>query len=295
MAQTKATAEPATTRPSRDVPGEGTDRVFIAPRVIDQGAFDDCAGQLRVMLETAEERTAELQAAIGQAAQAHQAALEQQSRQRSQLELVTRLLKALTAKGEQVNATLGRIEARADRVEQFETRARELLDELSAQAAASKQPSATPNVTELVERGEAMRTEIDLSIKRLTLLRDDARAAARELATTLGNVLEAMEDLPALPKRGPADSANATGDLTGEMARARSSMQAFADRFRKDIAGDLSKMAAAMRLIANRAETHVRLGPESDEPTEVIIRVRDHEPGYDVQDHSPVSPGTPLS
>lgn len=287
MAQSSGTASPAAS------PKTATDRVFVSPRVIDQGAFDDCAGQLRIMLDAAEARIAELKGVLAQAADAQQVAAEQQVRQRSQLELMTRLLKALTTKAGEVNAALERIEARAQQVEQCEARAAALLESMGAQGTMDRSTRALEGIESLVERGETMRTEIELSIKRLTMLRDDARAAARELAVTLGSVLEAMDELPEQPL-ARAPRATVGSDVSGELELARATLQAVTDRFRRDICNDLSKMAAAMRLIANRAETHVHAAPDTDEPAEVVIRVR-RDAATAAPDPSPVAPGMPLS
>ena len=254
-----------------------TQGVFLSPRVIDQGAFDECAATLRDLIESAEARTAELQTTIEAASTAQRQMHDAQSKQRSRLDLITRMLKALSAKSEQVNGTLDRIEQKATSP--------------NAPNAPTPQRESAP-LEPLLERGEAMRTEIELSIRRLAMLRDDARTAARELAATLGHVLEAIEDMPHHHAQAAGDAPK--GHLANETAAARASLEAVTDRFRTEIAQDLSKMAAAMQLIAERAETHARTDVDTGEPAEVTIRVRESEP-VRPPSVSPLSPGMPIS
>jgi chromosome condensin MukBEF ATPase and DNA-binding subunit MukB len=195
MARESNTAEAAKSN-HRAAPSIEVERVFLTPRVVDRGAFDEYASQLRDMLAEAATRTDQLRELVASAEETQRTAAESQARQKAQLELISKLLRALNAKSEQVQATLQQIEQRAASTEHFERESARFIDPMPTTACAD-------GLAAMIERGQAMRTEIELSIRRLTIVRDDARTTARELASTLGAVLKAIEDLGAPPWGAP--------------------------------------------------------------------------------------------
>ncbi len=298
MDETQVDMAGETTDESPSTPAEAGE-MFLSPRVINQDAFEDYSAKLRELLDAADVRTTELKQTINEASASQKASQESQNRHKSQLEIVTKLLRALTAKSEQVNTSLERIEQKASRVDHFEETANSLLAQLSDRVEnQATSPTATPEATPetddivpLLERAESMRTEIELSIRRLTMLRDDARGAAHELASTLGGVLEAMEEIPERSAQ-PAS----TFEQANELVQARASLQATADRFRKEIDDDLSKMALAMKLIATQGTTDAPLNTDTSEAS--IADIQASEDASEIpakESHSPVSPGMPLS
>lgn len=120
----------ALTKPTTGGSGRSSasDRVFVSPRVVDEQAFREFSSELRSMIDQVRSAQAELVAAGDTASETAKNLSGSQDRYRQHLGLTTKLLKALTAKSSEVEATLSRLDERLDAVRSAESSVENAID-----------------------------------------------------------------------------------------------------------------------------------------------------------------------
>ena len=94
--------------------------------------------------------------------------------------------------------------------------------------------------------------------------RETVTDVSRQLASLVVRALDAREDM-----RSWAGVLDAAGDHP----KLPAALERIVQEFRESMAQDISKMAGAMSLIAQRAQTSIRRGHGPDEPPEIVIRM----------------------
>jgi len=147
----------------------GEDEVFLSPRVVDQRAFEDLAGVLKSLLSEVREEASSLRVALSEAKAARTDITTASEKQRSQLELTAKLLKALGNKADAVDSASHRAEQRLEKLD-----------------------SITSNLDETIEaRLAAFDTRLTERLGDAERARDKATEAARTAADALSVKLEA--------------------------------------------------------------------------------------------------------
>ncbi|XOV74234.1 MAG: hypothetical protein ACFHWZ_11735 [Phycisphaerales bacterium] len=120
----------ALTKPTTGGSGRSSasDRVFVSPRVVDEQAFREFSSELRSMIDQVRSAQAELVAAGDTASETAKNLAGSQDRYRQHLGLTTKLLKALTAKSSEVEATLSRLDERLDALRSAESSVENAID-----------------------------------------------------------------------------------------------------------------------------------------------------------------------
>ncbi|TVQ75499.1 MAG: hypothetical protein EA380_10710 [Phycisphaeraceae bacterium] len=218
---------------------------------------------------------------------------------------IQKTLEALDRKAESLTEIERRIDALAEqRLREFETR----LEASFARAAErihAKVEERLSIVRSMVERVEPEASPADPAIsgdiadlaERLDASRTAAQQATRELGQTLHGAMEFLHDLRAqqdeisghfealmrraqstlleLEERAGNPHAAQGVRAEGVQGTVPAQITHMAEAFRADLLSDLAKMAAAMSMIANRAETMLREPTTPDGSPEIVIRMRE--------------------
>lgn len=192
-------------------------------------------------------------------------------------EFETRLEESFARAAERIHA---RIEERLDI-------ARSMVERVgSDESTPEPDPALSGDITDLTERLDASRTA--------------AQQATRELGQTLHGAMEFIHDLRAqqdeisghfealmrraqntlleLEERAAMPPATSGAPAEGVSGAVPPQITRMAEQFRSELLSDLAKMAAAMNMIANRAETMLRPPTTPDGSPEIVIRMRDQSP-----------------
>jgi DNA repair exonuclease SbcCD ATPase subunit len=258
-------------------PAPVTREVFLTPRVIDQGAFEELSGSLKSLVREAATEAASLRATLDTATRVRADAAEGAGKQRATLELSSKLLKALTARAESVEHTLARIESGrealdrlslesermvAARLAAVETGLREAADRIEYRVAqathagtraadglegivsrAERLASTEGGLADVVARGEAATDRLDDAAERLDRIHTDATISTSRLAESLGGSMKLLDGLEA---RGMT----LVRTVETAMARAERTAQDAMDR-----AAAVRTLADDLQTITNTART----------------------------------------
>ena len=188
-------------------PAPTADGVFISPRIIDKGAFDQYSSQLRELLEQGARQGESLRAASAEADRLHKALRDAGSRQTEAVESAARLAKSLTDRVTSVESMLARATDLASMCQSFEQRAEQIvqakvaaleqrfgqiLEQFGRQAQERVQAAATlaaAAVEQARNERDAMKKQIETAaIPAADLLRQQCDRAQKMLTGTAGSL-----------------------------------------------------------------------------------------------------------
>lgn len=264
--------------PSPGTPGR---EVFLSPRVLDQGAFEELAGALRDLLRGASDEASALRGALEGAQRVRADIAESAGKQRATLEISSKLLKALTARAESLEQTLVRVENGqslldrlsleserlvANRLTALETRLSEsaravelrlgsagergrstatALEAIVSRASDLVEPHPRtgdrPSLSTLVERAETAREDLNTLSGRLDRAHIDATKSTVRLSDSLGGCMKLQDGLEA---RGQM----LVRSIETSLARAERSAQDAAD-----MTASVRELAETLDAATNRA------------------------------------------
>lgn len=273
-------AHAPTSRASRaDQPD--ANRVFLSPRVLDQGAFDEYASALRKMLDDAARTARDAAQAAGDAAGVRDELTETHARHRSHLEITTKLIKALGAKTDEVRTTIDRVEQRLAEAKELEERVDRIVAERVSEAEqrlAAQTQHLESSIAALVEdRVQAtlemhVRTAMERFTSELEGKVDVERASMLEMLdrfeATRDELAEKLE-LSASPNvRRLEEICEQAAVLVGWTRAEPDGSDASGDDARPGSLADLVQQAGALRDEAEWAMR--RLGSIRDEATQAV-------------------------
>jgi DNA repair exonuclease SbcCD ATPase subunit len=125
-------------RERQDVPAEQADRsesIFLTPRVIDQGAFDELSRALRSQLEEADRKIVELGERLEQVRQSDDQPARSAEQLQERLRLGARMLKAFQSQIDRVGASIEQLQTHRQQTEDAVATVDERLDALRRDAA----------------------------------------------------------------------------------------------------------------------------------------------------------------
>lgn len=192
-----------------------------------------------------------------------------------------------------------RIETAFNRAaERLHARTQERLDLLHATLERIKQEQAqlehrqtsgtgtTPEDVQLLERLELSRAaaqqtsrELGQSLDGAMQLFSNLQVQRSDLESDLETTIQRAERALTQLNQAAADLMSATPPRATTPTQLPPELAQMADTFRNELLQDLAKMAAAMNMIANRAETMLRPASTPDGTPEIVIRMREqHDP-----------------
>lgn len=289
------------------------DPVLLSPRVLDQAAYESLSAELRELLMEVRRESAGLRASAEEARTARGELAEAAEKQRSTLEIATKLVKAMTMRGEQIEASLKKAEVQSGEASSLgeridsEMREREsAFDRMATERTAELNGVLAKKLDELkaaahreVEGARSSLTSVLTQIEALKIeFRDEAKSSAASAEASLTGLIERARmlcDAEAIDPDGPVLAAvvaraerlsgetDAAAERIGAVCRgAETLMRSLEDRLAEskmllDMAGSRQEKAseALNAIMSAVGEAESRLGEQTARAGEVVTPVEE--------------------
>lgn len=238
-----------------------SERVFVSPRVVDEQAFREFSSELRAMIDEVRSAQAELVAAGDTASATAKSLSGSQDKYRQHLELTTKLLKALTAKSSEVEATLSKLDERLEATRDaeagveraIEAKVRAFEEKLEARLSRAES-EYEQRMTELRESFESRRTSLEQEwTTEQAALREQMESQRVFVQTGLSAQADEIETM--LKERAGELTAGIGRSLTEERERAeraladlREQREAFAEETGESLDHTLEQLRTACEI-----------------------------------------------
>jgi hypothetical protein len=232
--------------------------VFVSPRVVDQRAFDDLSGRLRLLIDQAVDRQQELRASLERAAATAEGFKAAELSQQTSLEVAGRAVVRVEERVREAERLLDRTAQIAEATDEFSRRA----DEIIAQKLAAFDEAVALKLAELERRSSAVEARLAEASATLERKLDAVRDDADNILTPNIAVLNAACD-----RAARVLGRSETGELTPDSL---ADVVSRAEAVQKSTAG----AASDLREIADRAEkTRVTMGDWINTMTDLVDKL----------------------